>query len=261
MEPKDMKLIPQWNQTKEEIWQQGFACLEESQARQRFFSRRHAWYAIAASIALLLAATLFAYLYTLSWQNEGDETLSFVFPDGSRVSLNTNSALSHKPYWWFIERQVEMHGEACFEVKKGKPFTVASAADQTVRVLGTSFHVLAREAVYQVTCLRGSIEVSAAKEKTRLTTHMRLTMAEGQLRIDEEVDARQSLAWMEHRFSFNGLPLSYVIAEIERYYQIRITSPSALDYYYTGNFSKDKQPEEILEIIGKPFGIHFSIVK
>jgi len=51
------------------------------------------------------------------------------------------------------------------------------------------------------------------------------------------------------------------VKEIERQYDIRIVTSSNLDYFYTGNFSKSTDPEEILQIIGKPFGITFSIKK
>ncbi|MDR1937102.1 MAG: FecR domain-containing protein [Tannerellaceae bacterium] len=261
MEPKDMKITPRWNKSKEDVWDERFVSLEDGKrAKKTFLFRVTAWRCVAASVALLVACTFFAYAYTLTRQNGRNEAASFSLPDGSRVSLNTDSELRYKPYWWFIDRYAEMKGEACFEVKTGKEFTVASA-NNAVRVLGTAFNVLAREEVYQVTCLTGKIEVFAGKEKALLAANMRLTKTAGQLRIDEDVDAKQSVSWRENGFSFNGVPLSHVIAEIERYYHIRITSESGLEYFYTGNFSKDKEPEEILEIIGKPFGIHFSISK
>ena len=31
--------------------------------------------------------------------------------------------------------------------------------------------------------------------------------------------------------------------------------------YYTGNFMKTERPEDVLEIIGRPFGITFNIEK
>jgi ferric-dicitrate binding protein FerR (iron transport regulator) len=261
MEAKDMKIIPQWRKNKEDVWAERFANLAENQPDRKPRIRRiTAWHCVAASLALLLACTLFAGTHTVTRQNDRSEAASFALPDGSRVSLNTDSKLTYKPFWWFIDRYAGMEGEACFEVKPGKRFTVASA-NHRIRVLGTTFNVLAREEVYQVTCLTGKIEVSAGKEKSLLVSNMRLTMTDGQVRIDEGVDAGQSVSWIANGFSFNGVPLSHVVAEIERHYHIRITSTSALDYAYTGNFSKDKTPEEILEIIGKPFGIHFSIAE
>jgi hypothetical protein len=32
-----------------------------------------------------------------------------------------------------------------------------------------------------------------------------------------------------------------------------------MDYSYTGNFSKLEDPEQVLEIVGKPFGIKLKI--
>jgi ferric-dicitrate binding protein FerR (iron transport regulator) len=258
---KDIKIIPQWDKNKEAVWDEMFANPEENkQLHTDLFRRISRHYYVAAAIAVLIVCTLFSYTYTITENTGRNDYFSFDLPDGSLVSLNADSEVKYKPYWWFIKRQVEMKGEAYFEVKKGKRFTVISA-DNTVRVLGTTFNVLAREEVYQVSCLKGKIEVSTTDKKTLLTGNMRLTMIASHLRIDEDVDTKQSVGWMENSFSFNGVPLSYVISEIERQYNIHITSESELDYYYTGNFSKDKAPEEILEIIGKPFDIHFSIVE
>jgi ferric-dicitrate binding protein FerR (iron transport regulator) len=69
----------------------------------------------------------------------------------------------------------------------------------------------------------------------------------------------QSVGWTQNKFSFIGVPLADVVKEVERQYDIHVSTTSELDYLYTGNFSKEKQPEEVLEIIGKPFGITFKI--
>lgn len=58
---------------------------------------------------------------------------------------------------------------------------------------------------------------------------------------------------------FEGVPLVEVINEIERQYDIRVKADIPPGHVYTGNFSRATKPDMILEIIGKPFGIKFSI--
>jgi ferric-dicitrate binding protein FerR (iron transport regulator) len=69
----------------------------------------------------------------------------------------------------------------------------------------------------------------------------------------------QATGWMQGKFAFTETPLAEVVAEIERRYDIRVIPDYNPDYLYTGNFSKTERPEEVLEIIGKPFGITFNI--
>ena len=73
------------------------------------------------------------------------------------------------------------------------------------------------------------------------------------------VDASQIICWTEHEFVFLSTPLNQVIEEIERQYNIDILVPENMDYSYTGNFSKLEDPGQVLEIVGKPFGIKFKI--
>ncbi|MFV0345346.1 MAG: FecR domain-containing protein, partial [Bacteroidales bacterium] len=75
------------------------------------------------------------------------------------------------------------------------------------------------------------------------------------------IDVSQAVAWTRGQFSFVGVSLSDVVKEVERQYDIKVSTDSKLDYLYTGNFSKDKSPKDVLEIIGKPFGISFEIEK
>ncbi|MCS2956801.1 DUF4974 domain-containing protein [Bacteroides salyersiae] len=46
-----------------------------------------------------------------------------------------------------------------------------------------------------------------------------------------------------------------VIQEIERQYDINVLPQSNLDYLYSGNFTKEQKPDDVLKIVGKPFGI------
>ena len=128
-----------------------------------------------------------------------------------------------------------------------------------VNVLGTSFNVFARTEKYSVTCVTGKVEVKANNERRTLTPNMQLILRNGVLDVSENKETLQSIGWTQNKFSFIGVPLSDVIHEIERQYNINITTSSNLNYLYTGNFSKEKKPEEVLEIIGKPFGIIFKI--
>jgi ferric-dicitrate binding protein FerR (iron transport regulator) len=187
--------------------------------------------------------------------------LSVTLPDGSTVNLNAESKLTYKPYLYFVSRDVTLTGEACFEVKPaGSRFVVKSGANQ-VKVLGTGFNVFVRDERYSVTCLTGKVEVSANNEQTILTPNMQAVLQNGKLEVTDNADAEQAVGWTQNKFVFIGVPLKDAIKEIERQYDIQVTTASNLDYLYSGNFTKPKEPEEALQIIGNPFDVTFSIKK
>lgn len=91
----------------------------------------------------------------------------FVLPDGSKVWLNASTQLAYKSSLWSRERQVNLTGEAYFEVARDEhaPFIVNSKNIKT-QVLGTKFNVRARAAEEKVvaTLLKGSIRVDLPRE-------------------------------------------------------------------------------------------------
>ncbi|NDV59739.1 FecR family protein [Bacteroides sp. 519] len=256
MKTEDIKITPKWSKSKDEIWNEAFSGLEETAPRIRHFSF---WkYIAAATITLVVVGSSFAYFYKTTEVAKRGSHLAVTLPDGSKVALNADSKLSYKPYWWFVSRKVELNGEAFFEVKRGSKFTV-EALQNEIRVLGTSFNVFARLEKYSVTCLTGKVEVRTDKGKNILTSNMQLNLRNGILEVSNNIDALPFVSWKENKFSFIGVPLVDVMKEIERQYNIHISTTSNLDYLYTGNFSKNKKPEEVLEIIGKALGITLNI--
>ncbi len=259
MKTENIKINPEWRKSKDEIWDEVFSGLDDATESKPKVKRLSFWkYAAAAVVALMVASGAFAYLYTTTETAVRGSHLAVTLPDGSSVNLNAESELKYKPYWWFAARDVSLNGEAYFEVKKGNKFTVKSCAN-TVRVLGTSFNIFARMDKYNVTCLTGKVEVTSNSNNVLLTPNMQAVLQNGRLKVTENTDAAQSIGWTQNKFTFIGVPLTDVVQEIERQYDIHVITTSKLDYLYTGNFSKTKEPEEVLQIIGKPFGITFTI--
>jgi ferric-dicitrate binding protein FerR (iron transport regulator) len=258
MKTEDIKITPKWRKSKDEIWNEVFADLDDTKARPKVIRLSFWKYAAAAVVAMMIAGTSFVYFYTVTETAVRGAHLSVTLPDGSTVNLNADSELTYKPFLWFASRNVKLKGEAYFEVISGSRFTVQSGKNQ-VKVLGTSFNVFARTEKYSVTCIEGKVEVTANGEQTILSPNMQVIVRNGKLEVTENIDAAQSIGWMQHKFIFVGVPLAEVVQEIERQYDVRITTTSKLDNIFSGNFSKTNDIEDVLEYIGKPFGITFSV--
>ena len=260
MKTDDIKIKQNWRKSKDEIWNEVFSNIDDVKSIPKIKHLSFWKYTTAAAIAMIVTGISFACIYTSTITAVSGTHQSASLPDGSGVKLNAESEMKYKPYWWLVSREVTLKGEGYFEVKQGSRFTVKSGQNQ-VSVLGTSFNVFARDEKYSVTCLTGKVEVAVNRENVVLTPNMQVTLRKGELQITEKVDAAQSIGWTQNKFIFNGVPLTDVVKEIERQYGIRIVTSSGLDYFYSGNFSISNDPEEILQIIGNPFGITFSIKK
>jgi len=206
--------------------------------------------------AALVAAFLGTQFYTVTQEALRGEHLTVQLPDRSQVTLNAESKISYKPLAWWTARKVRLTGEAYFEVTKGGRFSVVSGSN-TVRVLGTTFNVYARANAYRVTCLTGKVEVKTDSETFVLLPDMQMSDNLGLQKAPEGV-----AEWKDERFCFEKTPLGEVVEEVERQYNITVAADKdALNQLYTGMFSREERVEDILEIIGKPFGIKFEIAK
>ena len=120
---------------------------------------------IAASIALLLVTGILltdkepeqelVYYETIAVP---DAKTKITLPDSSIVWLNANACLRYPREFSEQVRQVEIKGEAFFEVRKDekKPFIVQTDGIG-IRVLGTTFNVDAEPEKTEITLLTGKI--------------------------------------------------------------------------------------------------------
>lgn len=260
MKTENIKIKPQWNKSKEEIWNEKFADLEDSSQKRdiRFNKRPIFYYAGVAAVILAILLPSIAFFYTKNITVPRGEHYMLSLPDGSQAVINAGSKLSYKPLWWQISREVNLEGEAYFNVEKGNRFKVYSGSE-TVTVLGTSFNVFSRPGKYEVACLTGKVKVEASTQSVILTKGMQTIFNEGLLKTTENSNIEEKIYWTSNKFVFNGEPLINVIREIERQYNIEVVVPENINYIYSGNFTKLDNPEQVLQIIQEPFGIKLKI--
>ncbi len=213
---------------------------------------------IAAAIALLFAITYF-YINSL------DETISteyaqretVILPDASEVILNAGSEISFSTKKWDQQRNVRLDGEAFFKVAKGQKFTVSTEIG-TVTVLGTQFNVEQRQGFFEVSCYEGLVSVQYNEQETRLKAGSSFIAFNGQIMESEELGTLQP-SWVNDESSFKSIPLKFVLSELERQYDIEVTT-DGIDtiQLLTGTFSNTNL-NLALESISAPYQINYKI--
>jgi|ETNmetMinimDraft_30_1059905.scaffolds.fasta_scaffold13158_2 ferric-dicitrate binding protein FerR (iron transport regulator) len=254
---------PKYSKTKEDIWSEINSEIELNQneslkLRTGTSLSTRLFYGIAASIVLLLGTVLLLRFYSNSNYCPDGEQLTVKLPDGSAVTLKSNSSITYFPLWWNFSRKVNLTGEAFFDVEKGEDFIVASAYGRTV-VLGTTFNVYAREYAYKVTCFTGMVKVISLSQNSVVLNpnYTAEVIYNGEIKVSKYDAKNEILKDKNNMFVFKSVPLINVIQEIEKYYNIKITSSISLNYDYTGFFSKQKTAEEALVLLCKPYSLTF----
>lgn len=203
----------------------------EEPSRRRFL-------AFGASAAVVIGAVLAA---GVSWQShaqtystEVGEMRLISLPDGSRVTLNTATAV--RVSFSDRERHVVLSaGEALFDVAKdpNRPFIVTTDG-LMVRAVVTSFNVrrMAGRQV-QIIVRNGAVKVEQDTGSTTkswlLDSNASLTTGSGQpanIRSLDQLDVDQRLAWREGMLAFEDTTLAQAAEEFSRYSNLRILMES-----------------------------------
>ena len=219
---------------------------------------------VAASIAVIFTLSYFGLNYYTDQQqivvaNNTDLVQEVVLPDGSKVSLRSKSNLVYRKS--FSEnRNVELQGEALFEVAKNKdyPFTVETKQG-TVTVLGTVFSVRAFEGEnYTRTLLKeGRVQFADLQEnETVILTpgqEAKLVKGEKNIQVKKVKNMDRALAWHSHNFSFDNETLESILAVLSDAYdkKLQIKDKTIGDTRYTLKFNKGESLRKMLEILSE----------
>ena len=249
-----------WEKSKDEVWSNIESKLDSKPAgRSLNVNFRAISWAVAASILLLIGLGTFMRFYQITIETPAGKHQLAELPDGSTINLNAESTLKYHPYWWRFKREIKFEGEGYFEVEKGKKFTVVSTNGIT-QVLGTSFNIFARDEVYKVTCITGSVKVtSKTKDSVVLKPNSKAEIkANGSIIVQHNIETYPEISWKNNIFLFTAVPIREVFSEIERQFGITIKANVNSYALYTGNFSRDLDVDEVLSYVCPALGLDYN---
>lgn len=245
--------------TTDEAWEKVRARIQKKpEAKIRHFT----FLKVAASIAIVLVSIFVLAFYAgrVELSTAQQQVKNHELPDGSVVTLNANSNIKYNTYLWFLDRSVEMSGEAFYEVQKGETFSVLTRSGQ-VAVLGTKFNVSQREASFHVACFEGRVSVSDANGKSGkiLTQGLATRLDNNKLTEPFDFNKEKLSAWKKGLFFFEKENLEEVFAEIEAYYGKEIRYEKGIEgKKFSGVFNKGEL-KNVLEIVCSSMGLSYEI--
>jgi len=198
-----------------------------------------------------------------------------LLPDGSVVWLNSGSRISYPANFMDSLREVELEGEAYFDVAKnpGHPFIVHTR-DINIKVLGTIFNVKCypEDNKTEATLIRGLVQVSKTgssdQEMLLLHPHEKVVVNSA----PESVSANTNLpslsavpdnmivkhlkesaadtsmvetAWVYNKLVFDGEDFPEIATEMERWYNVKISihDPAVARYRFHAKFENESITE------------------
>lgn len=208
------------------------------------------WLKVAAAILVLFSGSLFAYNY---FNDSSDAKLIYtvyskenikriILPDSSIVWLKRNSKISYPEIFASQSREVELKGEAFFEIahNKRKPFRIRSG-NYITTVLGTSFNLKTGrfDKDFSLTVLTGKVEV-VRKVKALVSTKFLVAAHHSFLGAAQKVESFDSktndtkilqlLQGTQYDMSFSKTPFEKIMERFEQKFNVKFEG-------YTGEYN------------------------
>lgn len=181
-------------------------------------------------------------------------------PDGSKVWINAGSRLTYSNDF-SKKREVQLVGEAFFDVVKGKiPFEVKTSYG-TVHVMGTAFNVQAYPDGNFVTTLeRGAVKVTDKENKQQqiISPGEQVRLSKDSF-ITENVNTNLYTSWKDGELIFSKEPFPSMIKRIERWYnvQIEFSSSDFEGLWFTGTI-EGETVTEVMDMICKAAPVSYT---
>ncbi len=193
------------------------------------------------------------------------ETYRLRLPDQSEVWLNASSSIKFPAsFTGHQQREVELSGEAYFEIAKDKahPFIVKTD-QQEIQVLGTHFNInnYGDKNSTITTLLEGSLRVlNAVKTSKVIKPGEQSAVGRNGGIIISRADVKQTMAWKNGYFRFREERIDHIMVEISRWYNIEVNYQGELSTEkFNGNISRYKNISEVLNMLSYSNAVKFKV--
>jgi len=189
-------------------------------------------------------------------------------PDGSRVWLNAESAITFPTSFEGNSRIVSIQGEAYFEIAQNaqQAFIVEVNNKLKIEVLGTAFNVNAYESepVIGTTLLNGAVRVLPKEHQQKSLVLKPGEQANWQhsepgshFELRKNVNLDNIIAWKEGFFNLEGVPFDELMRQIERWYDIKVVYAGQVpNIRLFGKLGRDKSLDNLLKALTY-YEVHF----
>jgi ferric-dicitrate binding protein FerR (iron transport regulator) len=213
----------------------------------------------------------------------GSKVINLTLSDGTKVWLNSESSLKYPTAFTTNTREVEITGEAYFEVKHNakQPFKVHLPNGSVVEDIGTSFNVNAYtdEADIKTTLIEGSVrvtplspagggELNASPDRKRPGVDRGIILEPGEQALINQANPKISrievqtegvTAWVNNLFYFENTDIQTMMRQIARWYDVDVEYQGTVTKRFGGKMPRTMSARNVFKVLEETGGVHFKI--
>lgn len=222
--------------------------------RSHVYRKIRIWASIAAVIGLGLLSYVFFYakpdkVEHIVYTNEfADSVKTVILADGTSVWLRSNTTLTCPAAFYGGIREVEIDGEAFFDVRKDEatPFIVKTDK-KLIKVLGTSFSINTRASgdLIETILMSGSVQLQriGGESLTVLQPSQQALYSRKTKTLEiNDVDANVLTSWRYGLISLSDVSIQTIVQCIEDTYNVKVSMDTVQlrNRKYNFSFKKSK---------------------
>ena len=200
-------------------------------------------------------------------------------PDGSRIRMNSKSAISYPANFSQDTIMMNLEGEAFFEMAnqlshhyiirselKGQGIAISDVRvknqgkEYTNEGLYLNISSYATDPGFQVTLIRGIADIKSktSGKDISLQSGQRVILRNGKTELNAVIDTAGVIAWKNGEFDFRDEPIQKIMPELERWYDLRVNYQGSVpEKRFTLQVPRSASLPKVLGILQKQ-GVHMS---
>lgn len=190
---------------------------------------------------------------------------NLLLSDGTKVYLNSASDLHYPVAFSGDVREVQLNGEAYFEVAKdaSRPFIVRTN-DISIQVLGTSFNVKAypQQEVVATTLETGSVRVVCGETECLMEPGTQFVFHKASKESEyNKVDTEMYTSWKDGYYYFEKMKLEEIMNTLALWYNLNVFyhDPEAKHYEFVGKLKRYDDVTYLLKKFEETKNVTFNI--
>ncbi len=240
--------------------------LKDDQLRIRKTSFLQNIYKYAAILFLFLAIGSVIFYPFISDKNrelqystvfaDNGQVSKSMLPDGTMIWLNSGSSIKYNTNFGIDNRDVELEGQAFFDVTKNEKLPMIVSCDQiNVKVLGTQFTAesYSESENINVVLVEGSVELRAKNNRkafAKMKPDQRLVYNKNDRKYEIlKVETKNYTGWKEGVIQFYNQPLKKVVLKLCKRYNQEIVLDKKLENYEVTFSIRNEELSDVMNLI------------
>ncbi|MET4137644.1 FecR family protein [Pedobacter sp. UYP1] len=230
-------------------------------------SKRYLWSRWTAVAATIIVVFSLYWLWPVIHQDiksspitqltvSSSQKKQVILPDGSQVWINSNSVLTYPQSFKGKLREVNLSGEAYFDIKHDidKPFIVHTGKIVTT-VLGTAFNIKEDKSLQTivVTVTRGKVKVAKGSDQLAILKPNQQVIFNipDNKAVQAETDSQKAIAWQQTDLLFDDITFEQAALKLEQRFKVKISfeNQKIKDCRFSGSVLSYDKLDKILKVI------------